>query len=137
MTAQTEPLAALVARCGGELYQCCRRPSPASPLVASLLGCCWPLVTERMPLAALVTKFGGEPPAGMAQADVGATTRSATLAIKFSGGRPTVRPLADGGADDVVGGPCHQVWRSTPLRNVPDRGSLSGRCRPAAMHILL
>ena len=51
-----------------------------------------------MPLAALVTNFGGVLLAGILQADGGATTMLATLTIKLGYEFPS-RLLADGSAD--------------------------------------
>ena len=90
-----------------------------------------------MPLGALVTKFGGGPPAGMVQADGGKTTLSAALFTKFGEGFPAGMLQADGGAttlsialtikfggrlpagmlladdytDNPFSGSGHQVWR--------------------------
>ena len=63
-----------------------------------------------MPLAALVTKFGGRLPAEMLQADGRTTTLSTALVIKFGGGLPARMLLADGGTDDAFDGPGYQVW---------------------------
>ena len=65
-------------------------------------------------LAALDTRYGGRLLAGMLQANCSAATLSTALAIKFGGGLPAVRLLADGGADNTFGGPRHQDWWRTP-----------------------
>ena len=67
-----------------------------------------------MPLVALLTNFGGGLPAGMLQANSGATTLSAVPVIKFCGGLPDGVMLAHGGLDDTFDGPGHQVWRQAP-----------------------
>ena len=58
-------------------------------------------------LAALDTTYGSRLLAGMLQVNGGATTMSAVLAIKFVGGIPADRLLANGGADDAYSGPRH------------------------------
>ena len=68
-----------------------------------------------MPLVALVTKIGGWLPARMLEADGGATTLLADLAIKFGGGLPSGMLLANGGADYAFGGSGDQVWWRFPV----------------------
>ena len=114
-------------------------------------------------MAALVTQFGGGFPAGLLWANDGADNvvgdpfhqvwrRSPGLKdanrrqhrqhpwrpwfTKCGGVLPAGMMRADGGAENVVGGPCHQVWRMAPWRDGSDRGSPLGCCRPAATQIL-
>ena len=67
------------------------------------------MAIQTTPLAALATKFGSGLPAGMMQADGGATMLLAAFAIKFGGGLPAGILMAGGGADNAFGGPGHQV----------------------------
>ena len=67
------------------------------------MGYCRRVVAQTIPLASLVTKFGGIVPARILQANGGSTTLSAVLVIKFGGGLPAGMLLVHGGADNSFG----------------------------------
>ena len=72
------------------------------------------MAEKTIPLAALVTKFGGRISAGMLLADGCADNAFGGLAIKFGGGIPARMLMADGGTDNAFGSPGHPVWIRAP-----------------------
>ena len=92
-------------------------PLPPSLATGFLLGCGGPAVAQTAPVVALVTKFGGELPAGMLLDASAQTTPLAASVTMFASGLPAGMLLAANSADNVFGGPCHQVLRRAPGRD--------------------
>ena len=125
MVAQTTPLAAIVTKFGGGLPAGMLLDDGGAYNVVSgsrhqvwRQDPCWDAVGRWLRRQRLLRpwsfNYGASSLRECCRPTAAKTTPSVVLAIKFGGGFPSGMLLADGGADDALISPDHQVWQLAP-----------------------